>query len=99
MSWRNDLRDLIDALAYGVLYAPDEFPQEDFLAPDEQMTFPRFAGELRERLQSLSGSLRDKVDSQFTTSILEDAIRSYAEGRRNEGAWKLQELEGLLRKV
>lgn len=33
--------ELWDHIAYVVLYAPDDFPQEDFLAPDDQMTMDR----------------------------------------------------------
>ena len=99
MNWRNDLSDLLDAIAYGVLYAPDEFPEEDYLAPEEQMSFARFAKELRDRLSGLSGALQGRADLPRMNHLLDEALSLYATGHRNEGAWKLQELEAILRAV
>jgi len=97
MNWRNDLGDLLDTIAYGVLYAPDEFPEEDYLAPEEQMTFARFSQELRDRLRRLSSDLQGHADVPRLNILLEEALRLYSSGQRNEGAWKLQEIEALLK--
>src|SRR5215469_12240234 len=99
MDWRHELSDLLDAIAYGVLYAPDEFPDEDYLGPSDQMTFEKFTDVLRDRLQKLHPYIASISDATRCDGILEDAISLYSLGQRNEGAWKLQELEEILRSV
>ena len=43
--------DLWNHIAYVLAYAPDQFPVEDFLADDDQMTFERAFEQLRQGVE------------------------------------------------
>lgn len=41
MHWVENTNDLLDFLSYMVLYAPDDFPEEDYLSLSEQMNLEK----------------------------------------------------------
>ncbi len=47
VTWVKDIDSLFDFIGYVVIYAPDRFPVEDYLAPGEQMTLAMAFDELR----------------------------------------------------
>jgi len=81
---------------YVVLRAPDHFPREDHLRPDEQITLQKVFHELRAGL--------DFVEEDFVRKTLKDSMRvlpdeaqaAYAAGKRHKGAHFLQDLEALV---
>jgi hypothetical protein len=98
-TWELDRIDLLDAIAYGVLYAPDHFPEEDYLAPADQMTADRYYSEMKNRVDKLFLGGFPRREHELSHATLSEAIFHFQSGRANEGAWKLQELEELIRRL
>jgi hypothetical protein len=99
MNWREDRELLYESIACAVLYAPDEFPYEDYLPPDEQMTLDRMFAELREGLDKVGSGVGPSPTITTCRAMLDEAYTHYREGRTNPGAWKLQEMQELLEKL
>jgi len=97
--WCEDLAELIDFIAYVVIYGPDEFPERDFLKPDEQLNLDRAFDELRYGLDCAAKQIRDEAVIGTCRAMLQEAYTHYHEGRTNPGAWKLQEMSRLLERL
>jgi hypothetical protein len=86
--------ELWDHIAYVLLYAPDQFPYEDFLAPDEQMTLDRAFEQLH------AGVVIAYPEEQFTDKrhelhgILDQSFLAYRNRQDVEGGNLLNEFEG-----
>lgn len=97
--WCSNLRELIDFIALVVLCAPDDFIEEDFLGPEEQLNLERAFDELRHGLRCAAqevGALPQIIEAR---TMLEEAYTHYREGRTNPGAWRLQDMEELLESI
>lgn len=88
------IEDLWDQIAYVLLYAPDLFPYEDFLATDEQMTLDR-------AFQQLHGGVviaypENSFDDRRHElhGILDRSFLAYRNGQEAEGATLLNDFEG-----
>jgi hypothetical protein len=94
--WINSDRDLFSFMKYVLLYAPDQFPREDYLKPDEQMTLGRAFDELRRGLQFLPHQqLNDKVLMSRLRGMLEAAYERYTCGDAAGGGGLLKEIDQL----
>lgn len=89
--WCKNLPELIDFIRFTVVCAPDAFPKEDFLRPEEQL-------DLAGAFEVMKNCL-DRSVEEFGPSLVADFQRTLNEARsffeagsENEGAWKLQEL-------
>jgi hypothetical protein len=51
MKWIKNLNGLYNFIGYVVLFAPDKFPKEDYLKPEEQMTLDKAMAELHKGLE------------------------------------------------
>jgi hypothetical protein len=97
--WCVNLGELIDFIAYVVLYAPDKFPKRDFLKVEEQLNLERAFDELRYGLDCAAKEVGESPVIGTCRAMLEQAFTHYREGRINPGAWKLQEMLRLLEKL
>lgn len=96
LRWCHNLDELIEFLALVSTCAPDDLPQEE---GDEPLDLERAFDELHHGLDCSVDAIGDleKVES-FRSMILE-AYTFYRDGKINEGAWKLQDLEHQLKAV
>ncbi len=99
MQWVRDINSLYNFIGYVVLRAPDQFPREDYLRPEEQMTLDRAFDELRHAItfveQYFPGADRDRGLSV----LLERSLTSYRNGDIVAGAHTLQDFQDLIFKV
>lgn len=94
----NNLSELINFIAYVVLYGPDEFPKREWHKPDEQLNLERAFDELRYGLSCVAAKMGELPTISTARGMLEEAYTHYREGRINPGAWKLQEMSQVLEK-
>ncbi|MRW94279.1 hypothetical protein GJ699_30320 [Duganella sp. FT80W] len=96
MKWIRDLDSLYDFLGYVVLRAPDHFPKEDYLRPEEQMTLQKAFYELRTGLDFVEGDFVGKPVKDRLYVLLDESQAAYAAGERHKGAHLLQDLQALV---
>ena len=86
--------DLWNHIAYVLGYAPDHFPFEDFLAPEEQMTLDKALEQLH------SGVVIAYPEENFAGkrkelhALLDSSFLAYRNGEEIEGGTLLNEFEG-----
>ena len=95
-SWIQDLNSLWDFIGYVVLSAPDNFPEEDFLQPDEQMNLERAFEELRNAMNLIKPSKLNDAKRSEALSLLEESLDSYRAGNVVKGAHLLQDFRVLI---
>ena len=95
MTWVKNVAGFRDFLSLVIVHAPDEFPQEDYLARDEQLNLVRAFGELYKGLGLLSSSAppSSQVDMAALRDLLDRALIAYKAGEDVKGAHLLQEFE------
>lgn len=89
--WIQDLNALRDFIGYVVLSAPDNFPEEDFLQPDEQMNLDRAFEEMRNAMNLFKPSKMDDAKRKEALSMLEESLHAYRTGDIVKGAHLLQD--------
>ena len=67
--WIRDARSLSDFIGYVVIYAPDGFPEEDYLQPHEQMTLERAFDELKTHTCERAEALRNKAPRRVAQEL------------------------------
>lgn len=95
----HDLHSFKDYAGFVRLCAPDEFPVEDFLPPEEQMMLDRAFDGFRYGLNLTGRELGELPVLVRYRNMVEEAYQHYCGGRMREGFFKLQEMENLLKKV
>ena len=86
--------DLWNHIAYVLGYAPDHFPYEDFLAPEEQMTLDKAFEQLHAGVviaypeESFAGKRKE------LHAMLDSSFLAYRNGKEIEGGTLLNEFEG-----
>lgn len=83
-------------IGYVVLGAPDQFPVEDYLAPDEQMTLDKAFAQLRRGLPVAYDKIKHKDAIPKALELLEASYRAYEAGDQRAGAFLLQDFDELL---
>lgn len=83
-------------IGYVVLSAPDEFPVEDYLAPDEQMTLDKAFAQLRRGLPVAYDKIKDEDAIPKAVELLEASYQAYKDGDQRAGAFLLQDFDDLL---
>lgn len=99
MAWVNNLDGLYDFIGYVVLRAPDSFPKEDYLKPEEQMTLEKAFSELRAGLNFVESEVVGVETKLQLSSLLEEAQTAYVQGEQKKGAHLLQDFEALIFKT
>ena len=95
-SWIQDLSSLWDFIGYVVLSAPDNFAEEDYLQPDEQMNLERAFEELRNAINLIKPSKLNDAERTEALSLLEESLNSYRAGDDVKGAHVLQDFQVLI---
>jgi len=96
MRWVRNLSQLYDFIGYMVLRAPDRFPVEDFLEPDEQMTLDRGFHVLKASLVVIPVPANFPMFHSMLAGMLDEALAAYRAGDRIGGAHRLQDFERLI---
>jgi hypothetical protein len=97
-SWIQDLSSLKDFIGYVVLSAPDNFVEEDYLQPDEQMNLERAFEELRNAMNLIKPSKLNDAARSEALSLLEESLNSYRAGDDVKGAHLLQDFRVFISK-
>lgn len=85
--------DLWNHIAYVLAYAPDQFPVEDFLADDEQMTFERAFEQLRQGVE-IAYPEPDFADKKaLLHSILDQSYAQYQAGKNIKAGHLLNDFQ------
>ena len=95
-SWIQDLNSLRDFVGYVVLCAPDNFPEEDFLQPDEQMNLERAFEEMRDAMNLFKPSNMNDAKRAEGLSMLGESLNSYRTGDIVKGAHLLQDFRSFI---
>ena len=93
MPWVKHIDGLHDFISYVVVHAPDEFPQEDFLDDDEQMTLDQAFAELRDGLRFVEAAFPGADKERGLSDLLDRSLQNYKNGDDIRGAHLLQEFE------
>jgi hypothetical protein len=99
MRWIVDIDGLYDFIGYVVLRAPDAFPEEDFLQPEEQMNLERAFEELRNAIDLIDPEMMDDAKRRKLLSLLEESLNSYRAGDEDNGVDRLHDFEALIFKT
>ncbi len=90
------INDLWDHIAYVMEYAPSDFPKEDYLLPEQQMTLDMAFEQLHQGVRlacpaASAASQREQLDA-----LLDRALAEYRNGNKVEAAGMLAEFESIL---
>ena len=85
--------DLWDHIAYVLLYAPDQFPHEDFLPNDQQMNLERAFDELRRGISIAYPNDFSPEKRTILNEILDKSYSKYKSGNDVEAGHLLNEFE------
>ena len=99
MQWVRDINSLYNFIGYVVLRAPDQFPHEDYLAPDDQMNLARAFDELKHGIALVEQDFPGADQDRGLSVLLERSLASYREGDIVAGAHTLQDLQDLIFKA
>ena len=83
-------------IAYVRIYAPGQFPYEDFLAPNEQMTLDRAFEQLHAGVVIAYPEEQFEAKRNELHAILDRSFLAYLNGQEVEGGTLLNEFEGCI---
>jgi hypothetical protein len=98
MIWVRNLRDFHDFIGYVILSAPDDFPKENYLPAEEQMTFKQAFEELHTGLGFVDEKSVGHARKAEMKKMLIDAQQAYVSGDLTEGIDLLARLQKLIPK-
>lgn len=100
MAWIKNFGGFLDFLSLVIVHAPVDFPKEDYLRDDEQLTLERAFFELRNGMQFVATKVSDGAALNALQTQLDQALALYRHGDDVKGAHLLQDFEQrLLREV
>ena len=79
-----------------MLRAPDNFPIEDYLRPEEQMTLQKAFHELQAGIDFVEEDVVGKTVEDRLYVLLDEAQAAYTAGERYKAAHLLQDFEALI---
>jgi len=94
--WVRDINSLYDFISYVVVYAPNDFPSEDYLETHEQMTLDMAFSELRRGIPFVAESHPNPNIAKDLNLILDEAFQFYSLGDDVKGAHRVQDFEALI---
>ena len=95
----SDLDSFKDYVGFVQLCAPDDFPHEETVGPEDQWTLSRAFEGLRLGLKMAAEEKGERTEFARGRVLVEEAFAAYRDGRMRDGFFKLEELQKLLRKV
>ena len=97
MHWIEErISEYRDFLSYVLLYAPDEFPQEDYFEPKDQLNLDKAFDELRRAFPMIKKRVKEQETLSMLRELLEISYEGYKSGDHKKGAYALQEYEGII---
>ena len=99
MAWVRDIDSFYNFIGYVINRAPNTFPVEDYLAPDEQLNLDRAFVELRHGVELMDAEIVDAQKREKLLSLLDDSIAAYRTGEDVKGAHLLHDFESLIFKM
>ena len=84
---------LYDFIGYVVLCAPDNFPHEDYLPSDDQMSLEKAFGELRDAVELIDPEVAPPRKREHLYGLLDQALAAYRSGDDFNGAHRLQDFQ------
>lgn len=93
MFWVKSFEGLLDFISGVIIHAPDEFPKEDYLSDDEQLTLELAFEELNHGMQFVKQKIKDEDVLIQLQSTLDASLAAYREGNDVKGAHLLQGFE------
>jgi len=96
MRWVRHLEALHDFIGLVVLYAPDRFRREDFLADHDQLDLDRAFSEMRSGLDFVVPRDSDPMFQSRLRVVLDESLAAYRSGDRKNGAHRLLELQRMI---
>lgn len=95
----NDVAGFKDFVVYVLSCAPDLFPAENWLKPDEQMNLERAFIGLRYGLEMIERQRGGAVSLIHCRKLVEDAFAAYSSGEDHAGQMRLEQVEEILTKL
>ena len=92
----HDLHSFKDFVSFVRLCAPNDFPTEDYLGPDDQWTLERAFEGLHHGLVIAAAEKGALPAFAVCTNLVNEAYRAYRSGNVRDGFRKLQEIENIL---
>lgn len=96
MKWVTSIDALYDFIGYVVLSAPNSFPVEDYLPPEQQMTLEKAFDELRRGIELIEPDMADDAKRKHLASLLDQALAAYKAGEEFKGAHLVQDFQDLI---
>ena len=96
MRWVTSIDALYDFIGYVVLSAPDSFPVEDYLPPEQQMDLDKAFSQLHEGIGLIEPDMADEAKRQHLASLLNQTLAAYKAGDELKGAHLLQDFQDLI---
>ncbi|CAN7252209.1 hypothetical protein [Rhizobacter sp. LjRoot28] len=93
MAWIKNLGGFLDFLSLVIVHAPDDFPKEDYLGDDEQLTLERAFLELRDGMQFVAPKVSGGAALNALQAQLNQVLALYRQGDDVKGAHLLQDFE------
>jgi hypothetical protein len=93
MPWVQNFEGLLDFLSVVIVHAPGDFPKEDYLRDDEQLTLELAFEELRNGMQFVAEKIKDDAMLRELESYLDLSFLEYRQGHDVKGAHLLQDFE------
>lgn len=97
--WVNSFDGLLDFLSLVMVCAPDNFPEEDFLSSNEQLTLDKSFEEIQVGMQFVKNKIGDGDFLIGLQNILDASLSAYRNGDDIKGARLLQCFEGELMNI
>jgi hypothetical protein len=95
-TWVFDEQSLRDFISIVAFHAPDQFPVEDYLEPDEQLNLDRAIQELRQGLRFAQNLRGNEAASSRAQALVSKAANLYASNQVHAGTQVMYELEECL---
>jgi hypothetical protein len=90
-AWVQDLEEFREFISLVLLSAPNDFPVEDFLQPDEQLDLEKAFAELRDGLRLLINARKNAAPADQLFELLSKSLVAYRAGNAREAAHLLQD--------
>ena len=96
MHWVKSFEGLLDFLSLVIVHAPNEFPKEDYLRDDEQLTLEMAFEEIAHGMRFVAQRIPDQKVLDQLRNYLGSSLAAYRLGNEVKGAHLLQDFEKML---
>lgn len=93
MSWINSYETLIDFLSMVIVHAPDDFPKEDYLRDDDQLTLEKAFDEINRGMHFVPFMNLGHGELSELQGYIDASLAAYQAGDDVKGAHLLQDFE------